>query len=646
METKENLKERLKHQVMERMDISRTMGDEEILELVQKTLEEDSHRMPMSISMRQNLIREIFHSLRRLDILQELIEDADITEIMVNGTKGIFYEKAGRLYQWDKHFTSEEKLQDVIQQIAGGSNRMVNELHPIVDTRLPDGSRVNIVLKPIAIDGTALSIRRFPKEPVRMQTLIEWGSISMEVADFLKHLVCAGYNIFVSGGTGSGKTTFLNALSEFIPKEERVVTIEDSAELQLLGLPNLVRLESRDIKLPGAEEITIRDLIKSALRMRPNRIIVGECRGAEALDVLQAMNTGHSGSLSTGHANSAMDMVSRLETMVLMGMDMPLAAIQSQIASAIDIIIQLGRIRDGSRKLLQVVEVKGVENGKVCLHELFRFQEKKEQGSIGGIWENFSIRKNYRLPDYRKYHFRKKQFLLYVGEFLLLDILIGWLFYQSTLAILTGFGLCPVFLRNKRNSAKIQRQNDLKLQFKDALLSAAGAMRAGYSIENAWREAKKDVIQQYGMESDMAVEMRQMIHQMDCNVPLEQLLEDFAERSRIEDIEQFTGIFSYAKRSGGDFTAIMGNTVRQMADRMELQETIETALTARKMEQKVMNVIPLFILAFVNVTSGSFLEALYGNVAGVLIMTGCLILYGLAYLWSEKIVRRIGESIC
>ena len=263
METKENLKERLKHQVMERMDISRTMEDEEILELVQKTLEEDSHRMPMSISMRQNLIREIFHSLRRLDILQELIEDADITEIMVNGTKGIFYEKAGRLYQWDKHFTSEEKLQDVIQQIAGGSNRMVNELHPIVDTRLPDGSRVNIVLKPIAIDGTALSIRRFPKEPVRMQTLIEWGSISMEVADFLKHLVCAGYNIFVSGGTGSGKTTFLNALSEFIPKEERVVTIEDSAELQLLGLPNLVRLESRDIKLPGAEEITIRDLIKA-----------------------------------------------------------------------------------------------------------------------------------------------------------------------------------------------------------------------------------------------------------------------------------------------------------------------------------------------------------------------------------------------
>ena len=379
--------ERLRERAIGELRMADDAADEETAGVINHLAAGEGRLAYVPLREKADVARTVFNSIRRLDILQELIEDADITEIMVNGTKGIFYEKAGRLYQWDKHFTSEEKLQDVIQQIAGGSNRMVNELHPIVDTRLPDGSRVNIVLKPIAIDGTALSIRRFPKEPVRMQTLIEWGSISMEVADFLKHLVCAGYNIFVSGGTGSGKTTFLNALSEFIPKEERVVTIEDSAELQLLGLPNLVRLESRDIKLPGAEEITIRDLIKSALRMRPNRIIVGECRGAEALDVLQAMNTGHSGSLSTGHANSAMDMVSRLETMVLMGMDMPLAAIQSQIASAIDIIIQLGRIRDGSRKLLQVVEVKGVENGKVCLHELFRFREKKEQGNIGGIWE-------------------------------------------------------------------------------------------------------------------------------------------------------------------------------------------------------------------------------------------------------------------
>ena len=380
METKENLKERLKHQVMERMDISRTMEDEEILELVQKTLEEDSHRMPMSISMRQNLIREIFHSLRRLDILQELIEDADITEIMVNGTKGIFYEKAGRLYQWDKHFTSEEKLQDVIQQIAGGSNRMVNEASPIVDTRLADGSRVNIVLSPISIDGAAVSIRKFPQTPILMEDLIRIESITEEAAAFLKVLVMAGYNIFISGGTGSGKTTFLNALSQYIPREERIITIEDSAELRLVDKPNLVRLETRNQMFEGVKPITIRDLIRTALRMRPERIVVGECRGEEALDMLQAMNTGHDGSLSTGHANSCRDMMSRLETMVLMGMELPLTAIRSQIASGLDILVHLGRMRDKSRKVLTITEVTGMQEGEIVLKDLYRYVEKPSDG--------------------------------------------------------------------------------------------------------------------------------------------------------------------------------------------------------------------------------------------------------------------------
>jgi len=380
METKENFKERLKHQVMERMDISRTMEDEEILELVQKTLEEDSHRMPMSISMRQNLIREIFHSLRRLDILQELIEDADITEIMVNGTKGIFYEKAGRLYQWDKHFTSEEKLQDVIQQIAGGSNRMVNEASPIVDTRLADGSRVNIVLSPISIDGAAVSIRKFPQTPILMEDLIRIESITEEAAAFLKVLVMAGYNIFISGGTGSGKTTFLNALSQYIPREERIITIEDSAELRLVDKPNLVRLETRNQMFEGVKPITIRDLIRTALRMRPERIVVGECRGEEALDMLQAMNTGHDGSLSTGHANSCRDMMSRLETMVLMGMELPLTAIRSQIASGLDILVHLGRMRDKSRKVLTITEVTGMQEGEIVLKDLYRYVEKPSDG--------------------------------------------------------------------------------------------------------------------------------------------------------------------------------------------------------------------------------------------------------------------------
>ena len=386
METKENLKERLKHQVMERMDISRTMEDEEILELVQKTLEEDSHRMPMSISMRQNLIREIFHSLRRLDILQDLIEDADITEIMVNGTKGIFYEKAGRLYQWDKHFTSEEKLQDVIQQIAGGSNRMVNEASPIVDTRLADGSRVNIVLSPISIDGAAVSIRKFPQTPILMEDLIRIESITEEAAAFLKVLVMAGYNIFISGGTGSGKTTFLNALSQYIPREERIITIEDSAELRLVDKPNLVRLETRNQMFEGVKPITIRDLIRTALRMRPERIVVGECRGEEALDMLQAMNTGHDGSLSTGHAHSCRDMLSRVETMVLMGMEIPLPAVRRQIASAVDIVIHVSRLRDKTRKVVEICEVKGMEHGEIRLNTLFEFQETGvRNGKVQGV---------------------------------------------------------------------------------------------------------------------------------------------------------------------------------------------------------------------------------------------------------------------
>lgn len=386
-EEKQALVEQLKKQVMEQIDTSRVMEDAEVMDVIRRVLEEHSRQEVLSLSQRQKLAKEIFHALRRLDILEDLLQDEQITEIMVNGTSHIFYEKDGRLYEWERHFVSEEKLQDVIQQIVGAGNRMVNELHPIVDTRLSNGSRVNIVLKPIAIDGTAMSIRRFPKEPVTMQQLLKWNSLSEEIMQLMQQLVYAGYNIFVSGGTGSGKTTFLNALSAFIPKEERIVTIEDSAELQIRGIPNLVRLETRNNKLEGSEEITIRDLIKSALRMRPNRIIVGECRGAEALDVLQAMNTGHS-SLSTGHANSARDMISRLETMVLMGMDIPIPAIRGQIASGIDIIIHLGRIRDGSRKVLQIVEVSGMEEGQVMLHELFEFSELgEENGQVQGIWK-------------------------------------------------------------------------------------------------------------------------------------------------------------------------------------------------------------------------------------------------------------------
>ena len=336
----------------------------------------EAERSYLPLKSRLRLKKELFDSFRRLDILQELVDDPDITEIMVNGKDHIFIEKKGRLSRWDKAFDSAEQLEDLIQQIVSRVNRTVNLSSPIADARLEDGSRVHVVLAPVAVDGPVLTIRKFP-EPVTMDKLIRLGSISREAAVFLRTAVRAGYNIFVSGGTGSGKTTFLNALSEFIPEDERVITIEDSAELQIRHVPNLVRLETRVENRDGSREISMRDLIRASLRMRPDRILVGEVRGAEALEMLQAMNTGHDGSVSTGHGNSPRDMVTRLETMVLMAADLPLAAVRNQIASALELMVHLGRMRDKSRKVLEIAEVIGCENGEVRLEPLFTFREKQ-----------------------------------------------------------------------------------------------------------------------------------------------------------------------------------------------------------------------------------------------------------------------------
>lgn len=372
----EEIFEKLRSDIMAALDLSREQNDEEIYRFIGTEVEEYSQNNLLTLKEREQLEHLLFNSLRKYDAIQELLEDADVTEIMINGASHIFYEKKGKLFQAQTHFSSEQKLSDVIQQMAGNSNRMVNEASPIVDTRLADGSRVNIVLSPISIDGAAVSIRKFPKTPILMEDLIRIGSITEEAAAFLKVLVAAGYNIFISGGTGSGKTTFLNALSQYIPREERIITIEDSAELRLVDKPNLVRLETRNQMFDGVKPITIRDLIRTALRMRPERIVVGECRGEEALDMLQAMNTGHDGSLSTGHANSCRDMLSRLETMVLMGMELPLAAIRSQIASGLDILVHLGRMRDKSRKVLAITEVIGMQDGEIVLKDLYRYVEK------------------------------------------------------------------------------------------------------------------------------------------------------------------------------------------------------------------------------------------------------------------------------
>lgn len=380
--------EELKKRVLMQLDITKENEEERLLEVIDREISFYAKEKPLTLSQRRKLRMGIFHSLRRLDVLQELLDRDDITEIMVNGAGKIFYEKDGSMYLWEQHFSSQEKLEDIIQQMVGSNNRVINTARPIADTRLADGSRVNVVLSPISIDGAAVTIRKFPKHPLNMATMIQKGSISTECASLLESLVKAGYNIFISGGTGSGKTTFLNALSEFIPDTERVITIEDSAELQLQGIPNLVRLETRDAGVEGDLEISIRDLIRTALRMRPTRLIVGEVRGAECLDMLQAMNTGHDGSLSTGHANSCRDMLSRMETMVLMGMELPLPAIRAQIASGIDIMVHLGRLRDRSRRVLAIMELNGVKEGEIQLNPLYEFVEKgMKDGKITGFWE-------------------------------------------------------------------------------------------------------------------------------------------------------------------------------------------------------------------------------------------------------------------
>ena len=411
MEQFQNLKQQLQETVRQRMDMSSELSDAQIGEIIDSVIMEKSREVYMSAVTRLTLRQELFNAIRRLDLLQELIDDKTVTEIMVNGADAIFYERDGRIYTWDRHFESREKLEDVIQQIVSRSNRQVNESIPIVDARLKDGSRVNVVLDPVALNGPILTIRKFPEEAITMEDLIRWESISQEAAEYLKVLVKAGYNIFISGATSTGKTTFLNVLADYIPKTERVITIEDSAELQIHGIENLVRMEVRQADGDGVSNVTLRDLIRTSLRMRPDRIIVGEVRGEEALDMIQSMNTGHDGSLSTGHANSPQDMLSRLETMALFASDIPIQAIRKQIASSIDIIVQLERLRDRSRRVTAIAEVLDCTEDAYILNPIFEFHEQDnlvmEISSYGDIPERVVgqlERTGYHLMHRRKLH--------------------------------------------------------------------------------------------------------------------------------------------------------------------------------------------------------------------------------------------------
>lgn len=388
-EPQRSMEDRISTQVREELDFSRELSDQEVYDCIDQIILREDRRFHVGVREKTAVRERVFNRLRRLDILQEFLEDDQITEIMVNRYDCIFMEKNGRLYRSTKQFSSRERYEDIVQQIVSKANRIVNRSSPIVDARLMDGSRVNVILEPVALDGTTMTIRKFADRGWTMDKLIEMGSLDRTLAEYFRLLVLAGYNIIVSGGTGSGKTTILNLLSEFIPEDERVVTIEDSAELNLRNLPNLVRLETRDANVEGENQIQIQDLIRASLRMRPDRIVVGEVRGGEAFPMIQAaMNTGHDGSLSTCHANSCQDAVSRLETMVLMGCEMPLQAIRSQISSAIDIFIHLGRLRDRSRRVLEVSEVIGKEQGEVLLKPLFLFEEIGErEGRIQGHWQ-------------------------------------------------------------------------------------------------------------------------------------------------------------------------------------------------------------------------------------------------------------------
>ena len=385
------IKQRICERVLQQVPTGVDVDEQYLTDVIDQVITEMGQEQYMRFRDRRKMRREIFNSMRKLDVLQELIEDEDVTEIMINGPQHIFVEKEGSLYETGLTFDSEERLSDIAQQIASEGNRIVNESTPILDVRLEDGSRVNIVMPPIALEGPVITIRKFPKDPLTMEKLVAMGAVTPEADRFLKALVEARYNIFISGGTGAGKTTFLNILSNYIPVSERIITIEDSAELQIRNVENIVRMEARNANVEGKNQVTIRDLIRSALRMRPDRIIVGEIRDATAIDMLTAMNTGHDGSLSTGHANSPKDMLNRLETLVLMGMDIPLPAIRQQISSAIDIIVHLGRLRDRSRKVLAICEIGEVEQGEIQIFPIFSFEEEgEENGRIKGTLKRTS----------------------------------------------------------------------------------------------------------------------------------------------------------------------------------------------------------------------------------------------------------------
>ena len=630
--------------LMEKLDLARELTDEEILEEIDTLILERMRDSCLSLKEKVQLRQELFHSVRKLDVLQELIEDETVTEIMVNGPDAIFVERAGKLSRWEKTFTSGEKLEDVIQQIVGKCNRVVNESMPIVDARLENGARVNAVVRPVALNGPILTIRRFPDTPITMEKLIALGSLPAECAEFLKTLVRARYSMVIGGGTGSGKTTFLGALSNFIPSDERLITIEDNAELKIQGIENLVRLEAKMANTEGATSVTIRDLIKTALRMRPDRIVVGEVRGGEAVDMLQALNTGHEGSLSTAHANSAEDMLSRLETMTLMGVDLPLEAIRRQIASGVDILIHLGRMRDKSRKVLEITEICGFEDHEIKTRTLYQWQEGKGLVQMAALCvpsepgKTDTGRGDYMKQNYAEYHFSKTEILKYLIQSILLCGAMNYLFYQNWWLMLLTVPVTVLFMRLKKKGLIRERKRKLNYQFKDALNALSVAVQAGYSVENAVAACSRDLERLYPKETDIVKEFHYIETQLRVSVPVEELLLSLGDRSGIEDVENFAAVFYTAKRTGGDMNRIIQTSARMLGDKIDVRKEIETTLAAKKAEQMIMSLMPAGIILYLKLTSPGFLSVLYGNLFGMCAMTLCLGIYVLSYWLGRRIV--------
>ena len=630
---------KLRKHVYERLDIGRDVADSELYEVIDACIYDESRNNVISIRQKEELKQRLYNSIKKLDILQELLEDDSITEIMVNGSDSIFMERNGSIERWNKKFESENKLSDVAQRIAAMSNHMVNEASPIADTRLEDGSRVSIVLPPVAINGPIITIRKFFNKPITIDRLIELESITPEAAQFLEKLVKSKYNIFISGGTGSGKTTFLNVLSDYVPDDERVITIEDSAELQLHNINNIVRLEARVANSEGTNAVSIRDLIKASLRMRPDRIVVGEVRGPEAIDMLQAMNTGHDGSLSTGHANSPKDMLTRLETMVLMGMDMPVSAIRAQISSAIDIIVHLARLRDKSRKVVQIAEVGDCINGEIVLTPLFKFVENSQDkhGKVIGTL----VRQITCLTERRSL---KLQGLVngnerYILEGIIIVLAAAYIFYEN---VLMSFILSPYVYIHYRQRIKeriVHDKKNFKKKFKDGIIAVSFALNVGYSIENAFGQAVDELALMYGDDSDIVVKFKLIVIRLGQNENLEDILDDFAEESKVEDIMYFAEIFRYAKRSGGDLMAVIKNTAQIIQQKEEVMSEVDTIISGKKMEQRVMSLIPAVIVIYLKVTAKEFIQPLYGNIAGIIIMTVCLAVYVVSDMWAKRIVN-------